>query len=77
MCESCVLRRDNGVEELEEIRGKIRRGMRCGKSPDYFRRLLGSGCPSGRRCSRCRIQNNGKALNKGKGKCRRNACEEF
>jgi hypothetical protein len=68
-----ILEEEDGVEKLTEIREKIRKGLECGKSADYFRRLLNIGCPSGRYCGCCRFRNRGKALCKGKGKGRRNA----
>ena len=60
----------SGIESYEDVREKIRVGMRCGKSPDYFRRLLQEGCPNGRKhCNKCSLmRNGGKSEGKGKGK---------
>ena len=68
MCKSCLLT-EGGVDLVEEVRRKIRVGMRCGKSNDYFKRLMHNGCPSGRKhCCMCGINNGGKSSTKGKGR---------
>jgi hypothetical protein len=65
MCMQCVCKAE-GVDGWIEVQRKIRVGMRCGKSKDYFNKLLLQGCPTGRWCFHC--GKTGKARNKGKGK---------
>lgn len=71
MCMSCVIR-DDGPEAAAELRRRMARGMRCGKSKSTYNHDLHQGCPSGRKhCSMCGLHNGGKSSTKGKGKHRR------
>ena len=65
----CVLRDADCTDGGASVRQKIDTGMRCGKSKNYFNKLLKMGCPSGkRRCGMCGHHNGGKSAGKGKGK---------
>ena len=71
MCISCVIRTE-GPAAAAELRHRIARGLKCGKSKSSFNADLHQGCPSGKRsCGMCGIPNGGKSSRKGKGKDRR------
>jgi len=60
------------IEEYTNAKRKIAIGMKCGKSKDYFNKVLKQGCPNGRsHCRMCGPNNSGKSLKKGKGKNKR------